>query len=89
MNLVHFILKKSYISSRILLDTFKLPDLLMLKRDMGGGEGEGEPGDGSKPNTCSIKKKKKRDPVPCRTMGVKLLLISLHKLFSLYLCINY
>lgn len=86
MNLVHFIFKKSYISSRILLDTFKLPELLMLKRDMGGGEGE--PGDGSKPNTCSIKKKK-RDPVPCRTMGVKLLLISLHKLFSLYLCINY
>lgn len=84
MNLVHFILKKSYISSRILLDTFKLLELLMLKRDGGGG-----PGDGSKPNTCSIKKKKKRDPVPCRTMGVKLLLISLHKLFSLYLCINY
>lgn len=54
----------------------------MLKRDMGGG---GEPGDGSKPNTCSIKKKKKRDPVPCRTMGVKLLFAVCIN-FSLFIC---
>lgn len=60
----------------------------MLKRDMGGG-GEGEFGDGSKLNICSIKKKKKRDFVLCRIMGVKLFLISLYKFFFFYLCINY